>query len=161
MRRSHKAQLDYVTRWLPLAFPLFAVTGLILLAWLQPDPIIGEVLRVREVNSETRVATVEYADTTGPRSVTIVEELELPTAHWDSEEVPIWPGNESQPARIGLFGRIRVTPTLIGLTAGIAALLGKVVEMTHRGFGYVRGSGKPGETRPVEVAEDRGFYWRT
>ena len=73
----------------------------------------------------------------------------------------MWTGNELNDAQIGIIGRIELTPTLAASVAGIAALLGFVVQYTVRGFGYVPGTGKPGQTNPTEVAEDRGFYWRT
>jgi hypothetical protein len=47
---------------------------------------------------------------------------------------------------------------LVGL---LGALLGAVMVMTVRGFGYVRGTGDVGSTPDLAVAEDRGFYWRT
>ena len=47
------------------------------------------------------------------------------------------------------------------LGAGIGLLLGVVMVMTIRGYGYVRGDGEPGSKPHIPVGEEEGFYWRT
>ncbi len=130
------------------------------IAWLiQPEPVYGTVLSVRQGSNGNTYATVEF---THPESdQTVIEVLELPDAYSGEPTIPLWPGDGWTPPMVGLYGRIELTPALMLSAAGVAALLGAVVQSTLRGFGYIPGTGKPGQTNPVEVAEDRGFYWRT
>lgn len=159
MRSDVKSDPGYAYRWLPIVFAALALGGLFILVLLQPEPVYGTVLSVREGNDGEMYATVEYVD---PQSgETVVDSLLFPLQHLDAETVPVWPGNGGNQPQIGAFGRVELTPTLAVSVAGIAALLGFVVQFTVRGFGYVPGTGKPGQTNPTEVAEDRGFYWRT
>jgi hypothetical protein len=51
-------------------------------------------------------------------------------------------------------------PVFIAVLGGVGLLLGIVVRLSLAGYGYVRGTGLPGESTPEEVREDRGFYWR-
>lgn len=55
----------------------------------------------------------------------------------------------------------RLTAADYILASAVGASLGLVMVMTIRGYGYVRGTGEPGSYPSVDVAEDRGFYWRT
>ena len=159
MRSDLRSDPGYASKWLPIAFAVLALAGLFILVLVQPEPVYGMVLSVREGSEGALFATVEFVD---PRSgERIVESLLLPTEYLGEDTVPVWPGNEGNPPQIGIIGRIELTPTLVVSVAGIAALLGFVVQHTVRGFGYVPGTGKPGQTNPTEVAEDRGFYWRT
>lgn len=161
MSATEKSSLGYASRWLPLVFAAIAVTSLFLLVLVQPESVNGSVLRVREGSVGVFYATVEYLDPRGDQPGPVVEELQLPPGYEGRDVVPIWLGPEDVPSRIGLFGQIEITPALVLAIAGLAALLGGVVQMTVRGYGYVRGTSEYGQTNPVEVAEDRGFYWRT
>ena len=49
---------------------------------------------------------------------------------------------------------------IVSVTAVIAFLFAVVVLETVRGFGYVRGTGQPGEMTPEQVEESHAFYWR-
>ena len=51
-------------------------------------------------------------------------------------------------------------PFFVAILGGVGVLLGVVVRFSLAGSGYVRGTGKPGESAPEDVREDRGFYWR-
>ena len=50
---------------------------------------------------------------------------------------------------------------LLAIVALMGALLGLVVVNNLSGFGFVKGTGRPGESQPADVREDRGFYWRS
>ena len=50
---------------------------------------------------------------------------------------------------------------LVILVAAIGAMLGLVSVSSVRGHGYVPGTGEFGTMQPVDVDEDRGFYWRS
>lgn len=159
MRSDVKSDPGYASRWLPIAFPTLALIGLLIIVLFQPEPVYGTVLSVREGSEGNLFATVEFVDPqSGER---VIESLLLPMEYLEDDIVPVWPGNEANEPQIGIIGRIELTPTLTVSVAAIAALLGFVVQYTVRGFGYVPGTGKPGQTNPIEVAEDRGFYWRT
>ena len=54
-----------------------------------------------------------------------------------------------------------ISAPFMAVVAGGAFLVGFVVDLSRRGFGYVRGTGRAGETNPDELAESRGFYWRS
>ena len=51
-------------------------------------------------------------------------------------------------------------PFLAAILGGVGVLLGIVVRLSLAGYGYIRGTGQPGETAPEDVREDHGFYWR-
>lgn len=53
-----------------------------------------------------------------------------------------------------------LTRDLILVVAGISFVIGWVADLSARGFGFVPGTGQFGQTRPVELGEERGFYWR-
>ncbi len=161
MRSAEKANTGYASSWLPLWFAVLFALGISIVALLQPDPIIGDVLAVRESNDGVVHATVRFEVPTGSGTETVIESLVLPPQYEGAEEVPVWPGNESRETQIGPFGYIELTPTLLVLGSVLAAILGKVVQLTVRGYGYVPGTAQPGQTDPDLVAEDRGFYWRT
>lgn len=156
-----KSSPGYATKWLPLSFALITVVALLLVAWLQPEPVIGEVLSVREGADGVFHATVRFQKSTDAGFETVVESMVLPPRHIGAETVPVWPGNDWSRPEIGLVGFVEVSPPFVAWAAAAAALLGFVVMLTNRGAGYVPGTGEPGQTRPELVAEDRGFYWRT
>lgn len=54
-----------------------------------------------------------------------------------------------------------VTRPVYFVTTAIAFLLGFVVDYSVRGYGSVRGTGQVSETPDLDVAQDRGFCWRT
>ncbi len=159
MRRDQKSDSGYASKWLPIAFPIIALLSLVIVSLIQPEPVYGSVLSVREGHQGTLYAKVEF--THPESSETVVEIVVLPVPYSGDQTIPLWPGNDWNPPMVGLFGRIELTPALMLSVAGVATLLGVVVQLTVRGFGYVPGTGKPGQTDPIEVAEDRGFYWRT
>ncbi|MFH2071654.1 MAG: hypothetical protein ABIJ75_02260 [Actinomycetota bacterium] len=51
-------------------------------------------------------------------------------------------------------------PFFVAILGGAGLLLGVAVRFSLAGFGYVRGTGEPGESAPEDVREERGFYWR-
>ncbi len=54
-----------------------------------------------------------------------------------------------------------VTSGLLLGVGGVAFLLGLVVDLSLRGYGFVPGTGGAGQTNPEHLDESRGFYWRT
>lgn len=112
---------------------------------------------------ETFVGTPDWS-----RTVTDQTGLELVYVEWDEgADFVALPdslrGDETVEIRVRndtasidwITGSTYVVAGVIGL------LLGIVVDMSLRGFGYVRGTGQTSETPDLDVGEERGFYWRT
>lgn len=85
--------------------------------------------------------------------------VRIPESELDVGTVPVW--SDGAEGFTTEDPRYVLTPGDYILAAGLGALLGVVMVMTVRGYGYVRGTGETGSTPGLNVAEDRGFYWRT
>lgn len=141
--------------WLVTVPVMAAVT----MVWLgRPvDPIIAEVVTPTvDQTGEGYVADVRWVDEEG---VATVRELTLDQDHVTSGTVPVVvEGGEARAAdQSDLEG---ASPLVVAGTAAVALLFAVVVLATVRGFGFVRGTGQPGEMKPEDVEESHGFYWR-
>ena len=141
--------------FIPLGFALVAVATTFLVDKSQPDPVMAAVVDVDLIGMNGRTAAdVEWVTDGGlPRS----EYLVIPEQYRGNDVVPLIV-NEDGTVAIddGTFG-----PWLYLAVGIIAAGLGLTVELSLRGFGYVRGTGRVGETPDLDVSESHGFYWRT
>ena len=137
----------------PFLVAAAAVSVLLLVAAFQPKPITAEVLRVRTNAFMVEVATVSWLADDG---TTRTEFVELPTGYEPGNRMPIWPGEGATPTRYG-EPLVVVTPGLLVAVAAVAFLFGLVVDLSLRGYGFVR----TGPMKPEEVEESRGFYWRS
>jgi len=140
---------------IPIGFAVLAVAVLMLVDLSRPEPVMATVVDEMLVGSEGRwSAEVEWVTDGGtPRSGFVG----VPEEHLGSDEVPLIVHED---------GRLEVADGGFGpltyLGAGVIAFgLGLTVDLSLRGFGYVRGTGQVGETPDLDVAESRGFYWRT
>jgi hypothetical protein len=139
--------------WVPFVFATGAVGLLLVAAALQPKPVLAEVLSVRATSSSTQLATVLWADAEGTTRTDLVE---LPVGYQPADRIPIWPDDGVSPTRFGNLV-IVLTPGLLLATGALAFLLGLVVDLSLRGYGYVRNA----RMDPKELEEASGFYWRT
>lgn len=149
------ASRGWVVLWL-VAVPALAVSALL---WLSqpPEPFTGEIVGSSVSESDDGlVGDVSWIDEDGVRRV---RSFDLTEAQVASGTVLL----------ISTENRVRVldpsrdrglSATTVAVTAGIALLFAIVVLATVRGFGFVRGTGRPGEMTPDEVEESRAFYWR-
>jgi hypothetical protein len=140
---------------IPIGFVLLTVTVMLLVNLSRPDPVMATVVDEMLIGMEGRTgAEVDWVTESGsPRSEFVV----IPEKYRGRDVVPLIVHEDGTVAvSYGGFG------PLTYLIAGIIALgLGFTVELSLRGFGYVRGTGQVGDTPDLDVAESHGFYWRT
>lgn len=149
------ANRGWVVLWL-LAVPVLAVSVLL---WLgqPPEPLPGEVVGSSvSQTDEGLVGDVRWVDEDGVRRV---RSFSLTEDQVTSGTVLL----VSAENRVRVSDPSRDTAPLaisVAVTAVVAFLFAVVVLATLRGFGFVRGTGQPGEMTPDEVEESHGFYWR-
>lgn len=140
---------------IPIGFAVLAVAVMMLVDLSRPDPVMARIVDTMLIGMGGRTrAEVEWVTESGsPRSDSVI----LPEKYRGSDEVPLIVYEDGTVAvSEGGFGPL----TYVG--AGVIAFgLGLTVDLSLRGFGYVRGTGEVGETPDLDVAESRGFYWRT
>lgn len=143
---------------IPLLFVVLAVGLLVILINLG-SPIMATVDRstMTTINGETHAHITWDQDGARPRARTVV----LPHQYLDAAQVPIIVLPNGAVEVGGRTGLELPSVTVALVTAIIGAMLGIVVRNTIRGYGYVRGTGESGSMGPVDVSEDRGFYWRS
>jgi hypothetical protein len=140
---------------IPIGFALVAVAVVMLVQLSRPDPVMATVVNEYLIGMEGRWSVeVEWVEDNGtPRSDFVV----IPVRYLGDEAIPVIVHEDgSIEVHEGHFGIL----TYI-VTGTIAFGLGLTVDQSLRGFGYVRGRGQVGETPDLNVAESRGFYWRT
>lgn len=158
--RTPGSRGDLVTRglaalWL-LAVPALAVGALLWLGQL-PEPFTGEIVGSSVSEADDGFAgDVRWVDGDGVRRVgsfTLTgEQVASGTVLLVDPENQLRvfdPSLDKGPSALTL-----------AVTAGIGLLFAVVVLAAVRGYGFVRGTGRPGEMAPDEVEESRGFYWR-
>jgi len=140
---------------IPIGFALLIVAAMVLVDLSRPDPVMATIVDKMLIGMGGRTrAEVEWVTESGsPRSDYVV----LPEKYRSSDQVPLIVHEDGTVAvSEGGFGPL----TYVG--AGIMAFgLGLTVDLSLRGFGYVRGTGQVGETPDLDVTESHGFYWRT
>jgi hypothetical protein len=150
--------------WVVVVTAGLAVVGLILLNNLQAGPVAAEIDLSTATpigNGDVRVQ-ISWTFPSNPEDVQVAE-VAIPASQVDVGTVDVWPTTErdGQPGFTLIDPSYQLTPGDYILAVVLGALLGIVMVMTVRGYGYVRGTGEPGSHPRVDVAEDRGFYWRT
>jgi hypothetical protein len=139
---------------LPVVLALAGVLLSVLLENLGPVRYEARVVAPTVTTRDgTTTAQVSWRDRNGIiRNATIeIPDPEAPT-------VTIAVSGDEVRALDGRF--LWPNPVLTAILGGVGLLMGIVVRLSLAGHGYVRGTGKPGESTPGEVREDRGFYWR-
>jgi hypothetical protein len=157
MARTKSPKRDW---WVVLVTAILGVGVLIVTNNIAGSPV--EATIVENTASSAGDGTVDVEITWAFRSTPDQVEsavVRIPESQLEGGVVPVWPDGE------GGFtledpGYVLVAGDYL-LAAGLGALLGVVMVMTVRGYGYVRGTGDPGSQPQLDVAEDRGFYWRT
>ena len=141
---------------------LVAVLGLILINNLQPAPVQAEIVAgsERPVSGTEVVVDIVWSFPSTPDQIETAT-VRVPPSLVDDGFVEVWPDNEDAAGFTIVDPSYHLTPGDYVMTLVLGALLGVVMVMTIRGYGYVRGTGEPGSRPQVDVAEDRGFYWRT
>lgn len=148
------ANRGWVVLWL-VAVPVLAVSVLL---WLgqPPEPFAAEVVgSSASQTDEGLVGDVRWVDEDEVRRV---RSFSLTEDHVTSGTV-LLVSTENQ---VRVFDPSRDTGPFamtVAVTAIIAFLFAVVVLATLRGFGFVRGTGQPGEMTPDEVEESHAFYW--
>lgn len=123
--------------------------GMMLVNWLGPEPVQATVTDRTITDNGIEKTRVEWDG--GSAFVALPEGTEM------GEEVPVIVPDSGDP----FVGEYLISiPVVIGGTV-LGLLLGFVVDYSLQGYGYVRGRGGVSETPDLNVAEDRGFYWRT
>ena len=125
-----------------------------------PEPQVGKITARTLVDGEmvARIEAPAPYETSG-REV-VVAELVLPVEYHTASTVPVRVLS-THALEIAEPG-IRMPGTGLAVVVGLSGfLLGLVILNNSRGFGFVRGTGQVGEMQPVDVDEDRGFYWRS
>lgn len=142
----------------PFVFAGLGIVAAVLFNNLQADPvdariIAGSAVDVGEGRVDVRIIWTDRVSLERTATIRIGSEL------LESETIPIW---------LDPYGEVvlddptyHLTPLDYALGAALGGLLGLVVVLSVHGYGYVRGTGAPGEMTATEVREDRGFYWRT
>ncbi len=150
--------------WLvPFVTAALAVGALLVFASFQLDPIDADVIEegARPTSGGLVEAQVTWSYPWSADEVE-VETVKITQEEFEAGTVPIWVSRTSSGSEFTL-----TDPTyhpVLGdyiLAIVIGGLLGVVMVMTMRGYGYVRGDGEPGSVPHVDVGEERGFYWRT
>ena len=133
---------------IPVGFALVAVGITFLVDVSQPDPVIARVVDTHVIGMDGRIsADIEWVTESGTaRSAAFVL---VPDEYRGMDVVPVI-GHEDGALDIsdGPIG------TSVYLAAGIIAMaLGLTVDLSLRGFGYVRGTVQVGETPEMHVDE--------
>jgi hypothetical protein len=144
-------------RWLviPIGFAVLAVGVMLLVDLSRPDPVMATVVDMDLIGMNGRTAADVECMTDGgtPRS----EYLVIPEQYRGNDVVPLIVHEDGTVAiDDGDF-----EPWLYVAVGIIAFGLGLTMEQSLRGFGYVRGTGRVGETPDLDVGESHGFYSRT
>lgn len=139
-------------------FAGLGIIALVLFNKLQADPvdarvIVGSAIQVGEGRVEVQIAWLDRQSTEQTATVRVGSEA------LERETIPIW--FDSDGGVIVEDPTYHLTVPDYVLAAALGGLLGLVVLLSVHGYGYVRGTGAPGEMTATEVREDRGFYWRT
>jgi hypothetical protein len=143
-----------------VAASVLAVGALIGFVNLGSEPQTGTVI-ARELVGGHVVARIEApAPYLGSSGEVIVADLVLPIEYDTAATIPV---------RVRSDGSVELAETrfrmpglgILSAFAAIGALAGLVIAFSARGYGFVRGTGRPGTMRPSDVDEDRGFYWRS
>lgn len=141
---------------------VLAVLGLILVNNLPAGPVEAEIVAGSENPvSDTEVAVdIIWSFPSTPDQIETAT-ARIPLSQIDEGFVEVWRDREEDAGFTTIDPTYQLTPGDYVLALVLGALLGVVMVMTIRGYGYVRGTGEPGSRPKVDVAEDRGFYWRT
>lgn len=135
-----------------------ALLLVVLVVVFQPKPVDATITNLDPDPFSTGwIATVEYEGEDGRTSsdtLVLADRIEIGTS------ISIWPSVDSNPPMTA-GDPLRLTPINMGIAAALGFLLGLVVDLSSRGFGYVRGTGQVAETPDLDVGEERGFYWRS
>lgn len=145
--------------WIVPIVGLLAVVALVLFNHLVSAPTEAKIVEGTAVSVGEGLTEVEitWSFPSTPDEVETAT-VRIPESEVESGTVLVWRADEaftlSDPGRALTVGDYLVV-------FGLGALLGVVMVMTVRGYGYVRGTGETSSTPDLDVAEDRGFYWRT
>ncbi|MDH3190401.1 MAG: hypothetical protein OEM39_07165 [Acidimicrobiia bacterium] len=142
----------------PFIFAGLGIVAVVLFNNLQADPvsariISGSAVDIGDGRVEVLISWTDRVPLERTARIRIGSEL------LENETIPIWLGPDGEPLLDD--PSYHLTPLDYVLGAALGGLLGLVVVLSVRGYGYVRGTGAPGEMTATEVREDRGFYWRT
>ena len=151
-RRSKWVQLVGI----PLVTAALGAAALIGIVNIRQEPQMAKVTSRTVIDGET-VARIEAP--AGPMSV-VVAEVVLPDEYRTATTVPVRVLSDRS-VEVGDQGFRLPGTGLLAVVALMGALLGLVGVNNLSGFGFVKGTGQPGETQPADVREDRGFYWRS
>ncbi len=153
----HRFTRSWVPVWL-VGVPVVAV----LVLWSfnrPPETFTADVVEssVEPTDAGLVVADVTWTDEDGVRRTRTFEVTSDLVAS-GSVSLVASPSGEvdiATPARqAGPSGVLFVITAMIGLAFAV------VVLAALRGFGYVRGTGRYGDTSPDDVKESNAFYWR-
>ena len=99
---------------------------------------------------------------TGGERDTVEHEPNRELAYPDRDEVgdTVWLAR-TVGGEYGIAAPPRTEWALIVLGAVTGAVFGGIVIATLAGFGFIPGTGQPGQSEPREVQERHGFYWRS
>ncbi len=151
------------SNWIVVPITAFlAVLGLIVLNSLQVAPVQAQVVAGSEtpVSDTEVVVDIVWSFPSNPDQIETAT-VTIPELQVDEGFVEVWRHESSDSGFTTVDPNYQLTPGDYVLVLVLGALLGVVMVMTVRGYGYVRGTGEPGSRPKVDVAEDRGFYWRT
>ncbi|HEY5890133.1 MAG TPA: hypothetical protein VIW94_05485, partial [Acidimicrobiia bacterium] len=139
-----------------------AVLGLIVVNNLQPAPVQAEIVAgsERPVSGTEVVVDIVWSFPSTPGQIETAT-VRVPSTQVEDGFAEVWPDRQDAAGFTTVDPNYQLTPGDYVMALVIGALLGVVMVMTMRGYGYVRGTGEPGSRPKVDVAEDRGFYWRT
>lgn len=158
--RTPGSPVDLANRgWVLLGLVAVPALAVSVLLWLgqPPEPFTAEVVGSSvSQTDEGLVGDVRWVDEDGVRRV---RSFSLTEDHVTSGTVLL----VSTEGQVRVFDPSRDTgpsPLTVTVTAVIALLFAVVVLSTLRGFGFVRGTGQPGEMTRDEVKESHAFYWR-
>jgi len=145
----------WATLWL-LAVPALAVAVLL---WSSTAPrafsseVVGSSVSQTDEGPVGDVRWVDEAEIRSVRSFNLTEEQ-------ITSVTVLLVNTENQVRVFDLSRDSGPSDLIVSVTAVIAFLFAVVVLETVRGFGYVRGTGQPGEMTPQQVEESHAFYWR-
>jgi hypothetical protein len=144
-----RSDMNRVSRLMtPVAFALVAVGITFLVDASQPDPVMARVVDTHVIGMDGRIsADIEWVTERGAtRSAAFVL---VPDAYRGMDVVPLV-GHEDGALEVS-DGSFRPS---VYVAAGIIAMaLGLAVDLSLRGFGYVRGTVQVGDTPDMHVNE--------
>jgi hypothetical protein len=139
---------------------IIAVFGMVFIHRVVNPPVEAQILAETATSTADGLVevTIQWTFVSSPDDVETAT-VRVTQTQLDEGTILVWRDGKDRITTVDPRYQLNAGDYILAFALG--ALLGAVMVMTVRGYGYVRGTGEPGSRPSVDVAEDRGFYWRT